>query len=877
MLKKGALFSLFTFVHTIILLSPLFGVQEQGLDEFVASLKRLMESKDIPAYVQSFVPEAQALEGARIRSMFQNYGMDSVSVYIASLQPRNDREAYVYLRLFFQNPTSVKLDIWRLSLKRLDGQWAILKNDPVGELKTLYKIKIPAQKIEHVSFFEVRHEDIVLTFEDAICFYDNIPDYETALIIVGKGKLLFSPSIPREQHQLELVFKEKFLEDKLDYAYLRFSNSFFQKNVQIIPALNEQKTISNSEAHRAGSLFQKHYSRSFTINNSLTGELLSVLPQGDEAVFEFKGRKVGDVTYVYSPFSDNEINFYQWKEERILNLYSPPEVAGEKRLFISFGQKYDILDYEIDLDFKPAQRFFSGKAVIKVESKVGQLDSLKLKINPALEVLRISDENQQALYYTEDRLRKTIYIYFLRLPTRGQTHTISVYYRGKIDPPALMSDVVSIPQYERTHVFGQLRLETLLYSHSALWYPAPDDVDYFTAKLKIITPPRFHVISNGNLVQRYELKGLEDVKELEDVEKAGNIVHMFSVEKPVKYLSFVVGRLSKREEDLGDIPIVYYRGSQTMPLNWDIFSATKDILGFFENLFGAFPYEKLFIIRRSWVTSGGHSPASFIVLNEMPELLRQNLRPSPESPVNLSRWKEYFLAHEIAHQWWGQGMAWDTYRDQWLSEGLAQFAAIMYLKHKYGDKAFSWILEKFSGGTQKKSNWGEITMGSRISYLDFNAYQTIVYNKSALVLNMLKDLLGDDVFYAGLKRFFNRHRYRSGHTDAFYQAFSDLSELNLVQFFSLWFDSHLLPEVNVAYKVLGNQNGYQINLRVVQTGSEFMFPLWVEWKESGKNMREKVNVDKQTLTHIIQTKEKPKKITINPDKAVPGKFSIRKD
>jgi hypothetical protein len=179
---------------------------------------------------------------------------------------------------------------------------------------------------------------------------------------------------------------------------------------------------------------------------------------------------------------------------------------------------------------------------------------------------------------------------------------------------------------------------------------------------------------------------------------------------------------------------------------WNPIEETRDILNFYERKFGPYPFETLCVVHRSWQEIGGHSPASFVVLNQLPRVLGSALIMKSNSPVNLTRWSEYFLAHEIAHQWWGQGVTGDSYHDQWISEGLAQFATILYLKEKHGESAFSDILKGMSKWVEKKSEWGPIILGSRISYFDFYAYQAIIYNKSSLVLNMLKDMLSSQAF-----------------------------------------------------------------------------------------------------------------------------------
>ena len=373
---------------------------------------------------------------------------------------------------------------------------------------------------------------------------------------------------------------------------------------------------------------------------------------------------------------------------------------------------------------------------------MGYLDALKLRLNPGFDILKVNDEENRKLYYTIDKLRKIVYIYFLDPPSKGELSSIEIYYRGKVEPAANEYQVVNPAQTELLYVAPSFSRSTLLYSRSTLWYPAPSDEDYFTAQLKIITPPQYQVVSNGILVEQFELRSLQN---LQDVGKAGNLVRIFKSTKPIKYLSFVVGKLSKTGEDQGPIPIQLFRSHRTRVSSWDLVSGARHIINFYQLIFGDYPYEKLDMVKRVHETYGGHSPASFVVLNELPRLLLSSSRRiGSSSPVDLSGWKEYFLAHEIAHQWWGHGVTGKTYADQWLSEGMAQFASILYLKKIYGKEVYSKIIERFSKGVKKKSKWGGITLGSRISQNNFEAYQTIIYNNSAMVLNLLHDLLSED-------------------------------------------------------------------------------------------------------------------------------------
>jgi hypothetical protein len=858
----------FLFVICICpaVIAPSFG--DQGVHDLLDRLGNSLEQKDIEAYLKYFAPEIREQEEIALRSKFEQMNLDSVTVFKTQQQTKTETGTRTYMNVLFENPHEVLIEVWRLDVENSSGQFQIKEKRIISDVRNLYKIRIPSGREERVNRVDIQHADIQITFHNPIVFYDNLPDVETALLVIGEGELRFSPSLQREKHQLELVFRKGYLQDRLNYVFVRCSNSLFENNIRIEKSLGNGLPIDQSEKNRAYSLFAKHYSRSFTVENSLNGKLLSVIPQGEEAVIEFEGNKIGKFTYIFSPFSEEEVTLFQWENQRFLNIYSPQVEEEEKRFFISFGDKFDVKRYMMDIDFDPEDTYISGKAEIDIESETGNLNKVKLKLNPDLEILRITDDNNNELFFTKDKLRKNLYVYFFNPIRRDSSAKIKIYYRGKILPKRIVEDALSIGQIDDLYIYIPPRSETYLYSLNSEWYPVPPEGDYFTARIKIIVPPDFVVVSNGVFVEESKLQEWERVEELENV---GRKVCIFESQKPIKYMAFLVGKLQKHREDTDPFPISYYRTQDVILPRVDYFEEAKSILQFYENKFGPYPFESLSVIHRIWQESGGHSLASFIVLNQLPRLQDVYLKKT-ESPVNMTRWNEYYLAHEIAHQWWGQGVTWDRYQDQWISEGLAQFSTTLYLREKYGDSAFASILKKMSGWTEKKAKWGPIIFGSRISHFDFFAFQSIVYNKSSLVLNMLKDMLGEEVFFSGIREFFNRFKYQAARTSDFVNTLSEISGQDLQPFFDAWFKAYTLPKVKVTRQIERVEDRYLLKFQISQQENPFIFPLWVGWSENGKNVRKMVVVDKKEQTVQFDLTHKPKRIAINPDDAVPGKF-----
>jgi hypothetical protein len=841
---------------------------DESVLEFVDRFQALLRSGDRENYLRAFEPERREEEAARIALFWEDLGMTGVTLRTAGVRTPPAGPARVFVQAFFESAHAAAIESWTLTLVRRGASWSVASLVAPGNLTRLYKIGIPAERIERARRVEVRHTDIRIDFDDAVVFYDNIPDLETALVVVGRGRVVFAPSDPNEKHQLELRAKKDRLEGDIDSLFIRGSTDFLASNVRLEGAA-AARSVSARERARAEAVFSKNYPRSFTIESSLDGSLLSFLPRGEEAVLAFQGgRKIGEMAYVHFPFAEDEISLYDNAREQVVSLYTVGPDGGPplKRMFISFEEKFDVRSYDLELGYEPASAALSAKARIDIVPLVDRLESLKFRFNPDLEILRITDEENRELFYTQDRLRKLLYVYFVA-PLEGKAPTsIQVFYRGRMRPVSPTTDVIAQSGGNERILF-QSRYETVFFSHAGSWYPGPAEEDYFQSRLTLLIPPEYTCVANGELVFQGRREDLDDVAA---IDKAGSAVFTFATRAPVKYMSFILGKFGRARERQGDIPVTVQASTDILNSRPALVDQASDILEFYSRAFGPFPYEKLAIVLRQWPDFGGHSPASFIVLNEVPWLGEAGFRMKGDSPVDLSSWDEYFLAHEIGHQWWGQGVSFASYKDQWLSEGLAQFAAASYLRRKYGPPAFASILKKFARWTEKKSRRGPIAMGSRLSYDDFEAYQAIIYDKAALVLFMLEDLLGQATFEAGLRAYFAEHKFQAARTAGFVKAMETAAGRDLGGFFRGWLESWELPEVRTTWTETPVAEGVRLDLRVYQTRGLFVFPLWIEWTAGGETGRMMAVVDEASEDLTLTLPQRPSRIRVNPDRAVPG-------
>ncbi|UCD16459.1 MAG: hypothetical protein JSV44_08310, partial [Candidatus Zixiibacteriota bacterium] len=203
-----------------------------------------------------------------------------------------------------------------------------------------------------------------------------------------------------------------------------------------------------------------------------------------------------------------------------------------------------------------------------------------------------------------------------------------------------------------------------------------------------------------------------------------------------------------------------------------------------------------------------------------------------------------FRAHEVAHQWWGHLVGPATYRDIWLSEGLAEYSAALYLLlGKNDDKAFQHVLREWRKkivqrgmmGGRKSVGFraGSIWLGYRLkSELSPGDYEAIIYYKAAYMLHMLRYELrqqagGNDSFRQLLSEFAHKYANRLVTTGDFIATAGQFLHERTDQFFKQWLYDWRVPKIKKRWR--RSDNGYiDVLIRVEGVGDDFFTPYPVE-------------------------------------------------
>jgi hypothetical protein len=223
--------------------------------------------------------------------------------------------------------------------------------------------------------------------------------------------------------------------------------------------------------------------------------------------------------------------------------------------------------------------------------------------------------------------------------------------------------------------------------------------------------------------------------------------------------------------------------------------------------------------------------------------------------------EDVFRAHEVAHQWWGIGVDFATYHDQWLSEGFAQFSALWYMQvaRKNNDLYFGmlrrWrddIFRKRDAAGGEDAEVGPISLGYRTaSSQSPDAYDLMVYRKGAWVLHMLRVLMLDlrtvkeDAFTGLLRDFYASYAGRRASTADFQRMVEQRIEVPMGWFFDEWVGKTAVPTYTVSWRKEAVEGGrWRVRLRVRQSGVPDSFRMLVPISvDLGNNRSARMRVD----------------------------------
>lgn len=492
----------------------------------------------------------------------------------------------------------------------------------------------------------------------------------------------------------------------------------------------------------------------------------------------------------------------------------------------------DVQHYAFLVELNDSTDRISGKATIRIlfrkTTSAFFLDFGGRAKGEGMKVLDVHS-GERLLSFTQESERINV-----TLPTpaaEGQTLTFTVTYSGIPEDGLVIS----------RNKFGD---RTFFADHwpdrGHLWLPCIDHPsDKATVEFTIIAPEHYRVVASGLKHGESELPGRRKVTQYRE-----------SVPIAMKVTAVGVARFSVEESGAVDnVPQSTWVFPQNQEAGFTDFSVGKRVFTYFHQQVGPYAYEKLAHVQ-SKTRWGGLENAGNIFYNE--------------ESVTGKREIEQLIAHETAHQWFGDAVTESDWHHVWLSEGFASYFANLYLENVYGAAELKRNMREERKNSLKYSKTNPRPIVDTTILEIEKVLSPNTYDKASWVLHMLRQRVGNDAFWIGVRDYYARYQNQNVLTTEFRKAMEAASGQDLSSFFDQWLFRSGFPDLTVAWSYDKSKKVALVTVRQEQE-RPYQFPLDLLIKTAKGEFRQTVQVEKAGESFEVKLPGKPTGLELDPD------------
>lgn len=747
------------------------------------------------------------------------------------------------IEIFTERGNRARVTTWLLDVRRVanaTGQdvWRISDQTLLTTFDGLLRLALSPTKQFRVRNLTLRSDDLDIMLADGRLFVAESSDGTTAVMLMPSrgGTFVFKPTPETERGQVRIFCGSATLQDQYSAVFVRIHPGDFE--TRFPAATLSAEPVDERLLRRASAIFRDDVSKSFGLDLAdLSRDTWSFTPQFGDLLAEIHTKKFQTLTYTKSANEPEDVSLFDRARRRNISVYPSVSRTAERGRFFDEDEHaaFAVERTELNLTIDPDRYWLEGVARIRLRVRESAVNTLTLRLAESLTIGGIFSPEFGRLVSLRVRNQASVVVSLPAFAVRGTEITLVVSYTGRLVPPPPDREGFG-PQFPQDTFGGldEVRFTgepSVLYSTNAAWYPQGHATAYGSARMRLTVPERFQVVASGTLQPGFP-KAAPAIGG-----KIPAVQYDFDAAQPVRYLACVISRflhvasatiLTKYEGsgDVGGVALSVEANPRQLASGRQTLSTAESVLRLYTSIIGDAPYASLTLGLVEHDTPGGHSPAYMSVLNQ----------PLPASgfswandPAAFPNFPEFFVAHELAHQWWGQAVGWRSYHERWISEGFAQYFAALYARRIRGDGAFNDLIRRMAVWGKEKTDEGPISLGYRLGHIqgDTQIFRALVYNKSAVVLDMLRRRLGDEIFFRGLRRFYKDWRFRKAGTDNVQQAFEAESGQSLGRFFETWVHGSGVPALMASWQPDPSASVPTAVVRLEQTGVQFEYPVTV--------------------------------------------------
>jgi aminopeptidase N len=519
----------------------------------------------------------------------------------------------------------------------------------------------------------------------------------------------------------------------------------------------------------------------------------------------------------------------------------------------------DVLDYEFSVDLPEIGSGIEGRAVITLR-RVAPTDTLRLD----LVALRVDSVlvNGRPVAFGRDSLRLRV-----PLPAAGDSLTVAVRYGGAPRDGL----IVSIDPQGRWLGFGDNWP-----NRARHWLPTVDHPsDKATVTWVVRAPADRRVVANGALTEEMPITaGATRYAGSGYTLGTPRALTRWRMARPIPTYLMVIAVAPLAYYDLGAtacgaggstgcVRQTVYASPEMRDFLPGPFARAGAIVEFIAGKVGPFPYERLAHVQSS-TRFGGMENATAIFYSD--KAFRQRTLGTG------------LVAHETAHQWFGDAVTARDWSHLWLSEGFASYFEQLWVAHSLGETAFHDGMRELRdeiAASKLTASRPVVDTAQRdpMALLNTNSYQ-----KGVWVLHMLRQQVGDSAFYAGIRSYYAKYRDATATTDDLRREMEEAAGAPLGWFFDQWLRRPGMPELTVKWKYEAKARRLTLDVAQSPRYAPYRFPLTVAVVAAdGSERRVTVEVPMLRKARIVLPVEvdTPRRVTFDPDVALLATFITR--
>lgn len=544
-----------------------------------------------------------------------------------------------------------------------------------------------------------------------------------------------------------------------------------------------------------------------------------------------------------------------------LPLFAVAQTSGNedwKKVYRSFPTKINNLVHtRLDAKFDYEQSYLNGKVWITLEPHFYTTDSLQLdaKGMNIYQVAIVKGGKNIPLKYQYDSLFLNIQLD--KTYKKGERYTVYIDYTAKpnefrANGSAAITDAKGLyfinPKGEEkdkpTQIWTQGETEA-----TSVWVPTIDRTNQKTTQLFNLTVPAKYVsLSNGKLIAQ-------------KTNTDGTRTDTWSMDQPhAPYLFFMgVGDFAVVKDTYKGKEVNYYVEKAYEKVARRIFGDTPEMMAFFSKKLGVeYPWVKYSqMVARDYVSGA--------MENTTATLHQESAQQDARELTDGNGW-ESTIAHELFHQWFGDLVTAESWSNLTVNESFADYSQLLWLEHKYGkDEAMFENFNQMRGYIGSGQQSRDLV---RFYYKDKeDMFDAVSYNKGGRILHMLRNLTGDDAFFASLNKYLTTNKFGTGSGHKLRLAFEEVTGKDWNWFFNQWYFGNGHPRIDISYQYNAETQLASVIIKQIQAGDKvFKLPFTIDIWHGNEKKRQLVWMENKADTFNFTVKSKPDQINVDADK-----------